>query len=109
MQFTETSLPGVTIIDIERFGDERGSFARSFCVDEGVCCGDRLNWQFVAGVRCKRLDERSDPALALTSSFFVSFVRLFVASNRQPTYVADPHFLAGLARPDGGESQSKRV
>ena len=77
--------------------------------DEGVCCGDRLNWQFVAGVRCKRLDERSDPALALTSSFFDSFVRLFVASNRQPTYIADPHFLAGLARPDGGESQGERV
>ena len=39
MQFTETSLPGVTVIELERFDDERGSFARSFCVDEMAAAG----------------------------------------------------------------------
>lgn len=34
MLFTETPLPGVWIIDIERREDDRGWFARSFCQDE---------------------------------------------------------------------------
>jgi dTDP-4-dehydrorhamnose 3,5-epimerase len=34
MIFTETSLPGAFIVDLERRGDERGFFARSFCQRE---------------------------------------------------------------------------
>jgi dTDP-4-dehydrorhamnose 3,5-epimerase len=34
MLFTETPLPGVWIIDIDRREDDRGWFARSFCQDE---------------------------------------------------------------------------
>jgi dTDP-4-dehydrorhamnose 3,5-epimerase len=39
MQFIETKLSDVVIIDLERIGDERGSFARSFCVDEMAAAG----------------------------------------------------------------------
>jgi dTDP-4-dehydrorhamnose 3,5-epimerase len=34
MVFTETKLKGAFIIDLERHEDERGFFARTFCVDE---------------------------------------------------------------------------
>jgi dTDP-4-dehydrorhamnose 3,5-epimerase len=34
MIFSETALPGVFIVDIERNDDERGFFARTACVDE---------------------------------------------------------------------------
>ena len=39
MIFTETSLPGVIRIDLEKRGDERGFFARSFCADEFAAHG----------------------------------------------------------------------
>jgi len=34
MRLVDTSLRGVSLIELERMADERGSFARSFCVDE---------------------------------------------------------------------------
>ena len=34
MRFTETSLPGAFEVDLDRLEDERGFFARSFCVRE---------------------------------------------------------------------------
>jgi dTDP-4-dehydrorhamnose 3,5-epimerase len=34
MIFTETSLPGAYLIDLEKRGDDRGFFARVFCHDE---------------------------------------------------------------------------
>lgn len=34
MNFTETRLEGVVVIDLERHTDERGSFARTFCARE---------------------------------------------------------------------------
>jgi len=34
MQFRETELDGVFIIDLEKIGDERGYFARTWCWDE---------------------------------------------------------------------------
>ena len=34
MKFIETKLPGAFIIDLEKRGDERGFFARQFCVRE---------------------------------------------------------------------------
>ena len=34
MIFTESALPGVLIVDIERLADERGFFARSYCSEE---------------------------------------------------------------------------
>ena len=34
MVFTETKLKGAFVIEIERKEDERGFFARTFCVDE---------------------------------------------------------------------------
>ncbi|HLF26890.1 MAG TPA: dTDP-4-dehydrorhamnose 3,5-epimerase [Anaerolineae bacterium] len=34
MIFTETKLPGATIIDLQRLGDERGFFARTWCARE---------------------------------------------------------------------------
>ena len=34
MIFTETSLKGAFLIDLERISDERGFFARSWCTDE---------------------------------------------------------------------------
>jgi dTDP-4-dehydrorhamnose 3,5-epimerase len=36
MKFSELSLPGVFAIDVEPFEDERGEFARTFCMDEFV-------------------------------------------------------------------------
>lgn len=33
MIFTETDIPGVVIVDVEKIGDERGFFARSFCAE----------------------------------------------------------------------------
>lgn len=33
MIFAETDIPGVVIVDIEKIGDERGFFARSFCAE----------------------------------------------------------------------------
>ncbi len=42
MTFTATELPGVWIIDIERYADERGFFARAWCQKEfaahGISC-----------------------------------------------------------------------
>jgi dTDP-4-dehydrorhamnose 3,5-epimerase len=43
MKFTETTLPDVMLIDLERFEDERGSFARSFCADEMAAAGIRFS------------------------------------------------------------------
>ena len=34
MIFTETDLPGVFLIDLEKLGDDRGFFARAFCQDQ---------------------------------------------------------------------------
>jgi dTDP-4-dehydrorhamnose 3,5-epimerase len=34
MKFTETTLPGAYLIDMERRGDDRGFFGRVFCVNE---------------------------------------------------------------------------
>ncbi|HKE98109.1 MAG TPA: dTDP-4-dehydrorhamnose 3,5-epimerase [Actinomycetes bacterium] len=34
MIFTETELPGAFLVDLERHGDERGFFARTWCADE---------------------------------------------------------------------------
>ena len=34
MLFDETPIPGVFLIDLEKRGDERGFFARAFCVNE---------------------------------------------------------------------------
>ena len=40
MKFTQTTIPGVSIIDIEYTPDERGFFARTW--DEGVCAENGL-------------------------------------------------------------------
>ena len=39
MIFTETAIAGVVIVDIERRGDARGFFARSFCAEEFAAHG----------------------------------------------------------------------
>jgi dTDP-4-dehydrorhamnose 3,5-epimerase len=39
MIFTETSLQGAYLIDLERHGDDRGFFARTFCEREFADCG----------------------------------------------------------------------
>ena len=39
MHFTETKLSGVYIIDLERLEDERGFFARSWCIEEFLKLG----------------------------------------------------------------------
>ena len=43
MKFTKTPIEGVYLIDLEKRGDDRGFFARSFCVNEfreaGLCTG----------------------------------------------------------------------
>ena len=39
MIFTETELPGVFVVALERRGDERGFFARSFCAEEFAARG----------------------------------------------------------------------
>ena len=41
MIFTETSLPGAFIVDLELRSDERGFFARSYCPDEFAAQGLR--------------------------------------------------------------------
>jgi dTDP-4-dehydrorhamnose 3,5-epimerase len=39
MKFTETSLKGVYVIDLEPFGDSRGTFMRTFCKREFAVIG----------------------------------------------------------------------
>jgi dTDP-4-dehydrorhamnose 3,5-epimerase len=39
MKFSETHLPGVFVIELERHEDERGWFARSWCRDEFIAHG----------------------------------------------------------------------
>src|SRR5450755_1400093 len=39
MIFTESSLPGAYLVDIERLADERGFFARSYCAEEFAAQG----------------------------------------------------------------------
>jgi dTDP-4-dehydrorhamnose 3,5-epimerase len=39
MIFTESALPGVLIVDIERLADERGFFARTYCAEEFAARG----------------------------------------------------------------------
>lgn len=39
MKFTETAIDGAWIIDLEERGDERGFFARAFCVEELAAVG----------------------------------------------------------------------
>ena len=34
MKFTETNLPGVYVVELERQEDERGWFARAWCREE---------------------------------------------------------------------------
>ena len=34
MQFTETTIPGAYVIELEKRGDDRGFFARAFCEKE---------------------------------------------------------------------------
>ncbi len=42
MRFTDTEIPGVVVVEIERLEDERGFFARAFCAEEfaaqGLAC-----------------------------------------------------------------------
>ncbi len=45
MKFVETGLPGAYVIDLEKRGDDRGFFARAFCVREFATHG--LATQFV--------------------------------------------------------------
>lgn len=44
MTFTETLLPGVYIVDVEPKADDRGLFARTYCVDEFGARGLCVNW-----------------------------------------------------------------
>ena len=39
MRFTKTEIDGVVVVDPERHEDDRGFFARTFCVDEFVAHG----------------------------------------------------------------------
>jgi dTDP-4-dehydrorhamnose 3,5-epimerase-like enzyme len=39
MIFTETKIPGVLVIELERRRDERGFFARQWCADEFTRAG----------------------------------------------------------------------
>ena len=39
MKFTETSVAGVVVVEVERYEDDRGFFARTFCVDEFAAHG----------------------------------------------------------------------
>ena len=43
MNFSQTDLPGVLLIKPELLADDRGSFARSFCVDEFAAAGIDFN------------------------------------------------------------------
>ena len=47
MKFIEQRLPGVFLIELDRHTDERGFFARSFCVDELARAG--LHTEFPQG------------------------------------------------------------
>jgi dTDP-4-dehydrorhamnose 3,5-epimerase len=47
MRFSPTDLPGVFLIELEMHVDERGSFARSFCVDEFAEAG--IDFEVVQG------------------------------------------------------------
>jgi dTDP-4-dehydrorhamnose 3,5-epimerase len=44
MIFTETKLPGPFIIELEKFTDERGFFARAWCQDEFKAEGLQTTW-----------------------------------------------------------------
>ena len=44
MQFTETQLPGVFVIELDRLEDERGWFARTWCRDEFEQHGLPVEW-----------------------------------------------------------------
>lgn len=44
MIFSETTLKGSFIIDLEPFGDERGWFARTYCENEFNIIGHTSNW-----------------------------------------------------------------
>lgn len=39
MKFTQTKLPGVVVVDLERRSDDRGFFARQWCAEEMVRAG----------------------------------------------------------------------
>ena len=39
VRFTETAVPGAYVVDIEPYDDDRGFFARSFCVEEFAAHG----------------------------------------------------------------------
>lgn len=39
MQFHSTAIEGVLVVEVEPFTDERGAFARTFCVDEFAAAG----------------------------------------------------------------------
>ena len=39
MKFTSTPLPGLLLVEPERFSDERGYFARTWCADEFAAAG----------------------------------------------------------------------
>lgn len=39
MNFAETELPGVVVVELEKLSDERGFFARSFCSEEFAAAG----------------------------------------------------------------------
>jgi len=43
MRFTETTLPGAYIIDIQKLEDDRGFFARAWCQKEGAAHGLNAN------------------------------------------------------------------
>lgn len=43
MRFTETSLPGAYIIDLEKHSDQRGFFARSYCREDFAAHGIDFN------------------------------------------------------------------
>lgn len=44
MKFHETPLPGAYLIELERFSDERGYFARTFCEEEFAKHGLHTHW-----------------------------------------------------------------
>ena len=44
MIFSETAIPGVVLVELERLEDERGFFARSFCAEEFAARGLAANF-----------------------------------------------------------------
>lgn len=53
MRFSQTELPGVFLIEPEMLTDDRGSFARSFCVDEFAAAG--IDFEIVqANLSCNK-------------------------------------------------------